>query len=146
MQSLINNPMHGLPSAVDHQKVGYYGNAESYNDGYFWDELLEYRVRCRALPNDEEEELLYCFKDYQSAFTFYKKTPTTQELNALILQKEHITRLNRNAFKHIDTPRMVEWPAHFLMRPQGSTAFIITFLRLTTPQEKRMFLQQFVAN
>lgn len=136
--------MHTLPDAIDSQKVGYYGHADSYNDGYFWDELLEYRVRCRALPTDEEEELLYCFRDYPSAFEFYKKTPTAQELNALVLQKESITRLNRNEFKHITTPRTAEWPAHFLMRPQGSASFIAKFLTLSTPQQKKEFLSQFV--
>jgi putative acetyltransferase len=60
------------PAAKNKSKVGSYSALVFSGGGYFYDEVLEYRVWVR--PSDGEEVHFYSYADYKTALDCSKET------------------------------------------------------------------------
>jgi len=99
------------PPAVNLGKVGSYGDYSSSGGGYFYDEVLEYRV---WVHQDGEDDYCRCFPAYAEALQFSDETPGAEEPLVLILQKEHVNKLENGTFEHITEERITEWRVDWL--------------------------------
>jgi hypothetical protein len=106
------------PVACDAQMVGEYPILVADGAGYFYDDVLEYRVWC--YPHDGAEDLadgddyFYAFETFEEAEDFRMKTKGAQGVLALIKQYEWIDEYKPGQFKHEKGKRIAEWNAELL--------------------------------
>ena len=83
-----------FPDAIDPDMVGEYPALAKSGAGYFFDQVLEYRVWChpeRGAPDKNEgEDYYYAFVSYVEPLEFSKSTDGTEEPLVLIRQLEWI--------------------------------------------------------
>ncbi|HSX43438.1 MAG TPA: hypothetical protein VLF59_05120 [Candidatus Saccharimonadales bacterium] len=88
------------PDAVDAQKVGTYP-AETYSGGgYFYDEVLEYRV----WKKENGKSLYYAFAKYKDAAKFAKQNGGAEAPVVLVRQNSYVDD-SGGKFKQIPGPR-----------------------------------------
>jgi hypothetical protein len=114
-----------MPAVLDASLVGTYPALTYAGGGYFWDEVLEYRVWCHAAEGDH----FTAFAIYEDALAFSIQTDGAEGPIALILQKEYIDEPRPGHFVHMRKPRVTEWPIMFLSRPRRTPRTIPDFLR-----------------
>ena len=82
------------PESVDKNKVGEYDASSKSGGGYFYDDVLEYRVWCRpweGAPDEFSGEIYYyAFHTYEEALDFSQTTDGSEKPLVLIRQKEWI--------------------------------------------------------
>lgn len=100
------------PKAIDKDKVGTYPTLTFSGGGYFYDEVLEYRVW--VYPKNEEETYFHPFENYPSALAFSLKTEEAKKPVVLVLQKEYIDEPSEGFFKTIKQERITEWLVDWL--------------------------------
>ena len=106
------------PVAYDSSLVGTYPTVVSAGAGYFYDDVLEYRVWC--YPDDGAEDLAkgddyyFVFETFEEADEFQKNTNGAQKPLALIRQYEWIDEVEPGIFKHEKGERIAEWGAELL--------------------------------
>ena len=106
------------PVAYDSSLVGTYPTVVSAGAGYFYDDVLEYRVWC--YPDDGAEDLAkgddyyFVFETFEGADEFQKNTNGAQKPLALIRQYEWIDEVEPGIFKHEKGERIAEWSAELL--------------------------------
>jgi len=113
------------PSVVNSAKVGKYKTQCYSGGGYFYDELLEYRVWHHPYDGGDE---LYCFPNYLLATMFSEKNKnaghSTEEPIALVLQREWVDHPSENEYVAKKGERITEWKPEWLeknKRPVGLT-------------------------
>lgn len=106
-----NNLIKELPLAVDPTNVGTYPARTASGGGYFYDEVLEYRV---WVYSEEDGEYHRAFVDYKSALAFTIRTEGAKEPNVLILQKEYVDEPEDGVFIKRTTQRIAEWRVEWL--------------------------------
>jgi len=121
------------PTAVDPKRVGKYPALAGAGGGYLWDEVLEYRVWCKAAG---ESDHYYAFATYPKALAFSRRTKGVDEPLALILQREYITEPKPGQFIHIKEARNTEWPVGFLSRPKRKANTIPDFFAPDAPSNR----------
>ena len=99
------------PKAINKEEVGKYPALVKSGGGYFYDEVLEYRVWIYS-PNEEDH--FYPFEDFESAKDFELKTKYAQEPLVLILQKEYIDEPEKGNLLKIKEERITEWQVEWL--------------------------------
>jgi hypothetical protein len=86
--------VNSYPKAVDSDKVGEYPALAKSGAGYFYDDVLEYRVWChpeRGAPDEfEGEDYYYAFETYEEARAFSEATEGSETPLVLIRQFEWI--------------------------------------------------------
>lgn len=111
-----------FPIAVDPAKVGWYSALAKSGGGYFYDEVLEYRVWIH--PRDGGLELqggdvYFCaFPSYEEALEFSREAPGAEEPFVLVRQNEHVNEPEPGKFTHVMGERITEWQVAWL---EGST-------------------------
>jgi len=100
------------PTAINPGKVGSYSEYTSSGGGYFFDEVLEYRVWVHQGGN--EEDYCRCFPTYGEALQFSDETPGSEAPLVLVLQKEHVNKKENGEFEHITEERITEWLVEWL--------------------------------
>ncbi len=106
------------PEATDPDMVGEYPATVAAGAGYFYDEVLEYRVWC--YPHEGAEDLCdgddyyYVFTTFDEAEACRKETKGAQAPFALIRQFEWIDEYEPGKFRHEVGQRIAEWAAELL--------------------------------
>ncbi len=98
------------PVAVDPTKVGSYNAHTCSGGGYFYDEVLEYRVWVHASEGDNYE----AFPSYEKALKFSHETQGAEEPLVLVLQREHVNQREDGTYEHITGDRITEWRVEWL--------------------------------
>lgn len=128
------------PDVLDPNLVGSYPALAKAGGGYVWDAVLEYRVWChpeRGAPDlMEGEDYFYSFETYAEARDFAAQTEGTEDVLALVLQKEYINEPADGDYRHMKEERVTEWPVEFLRRPQRIAQTIPDFLSPEAPANR----------
>ncbi len=117
-QSIINDMTFKYPDAVDSSKVGTYPTLVKSGAGYFYDEVLEYRVWVHPELGGEDkydgDDYFYSFPTYEEALNFTQNNKGTEWPLVLVLQNEHINEPSPGVFEHITEDRIAEWKPAWL--------------------------------
>lgn len=123
------------PPAVEPKNVGTYPALVKSGGGYFYDEVLEYRVWChpeRGAPDEEEgSDYFYAFATYEEAHAFRESTPGTEPPLVLVRQLEHLNEPTAGVFVHLKSERLTEWQPDWLAGSKRTAASIPDFLART---------------
>ncbi len=121
------------PIAYKPKKVGKYPAFVKSGGGYFFDEVLEYRVWIHPEAGGEDlcdgDDYFYSFVTYEEALEFSKKTKGVEEPLVLILQREHVDEPEPNKFIHIKGKRIAEWQVQWLENSKRNKDSIPNFLK-----------------
>jgi hypothetical protein len=112
------------PDAVDRSKVGKYDALTKSGGGYFYDEVLEYRVWVHPGGDDYYE----AFCTYEEARRFSARTARAEEPLVLILQREWIDEPSEGKFIHKQGERITEWQVQWLSGSKRESSSIAKFL------------------
>jgi hypothetical protein len=124
--------VNSYPKAVDSDKVGEYPALAKSGAGYFYDDVLEYRVWChpeRGAPDEfEGEDYYYAFETYEEARAFSEATEGSETPLVLIRQFEWINEPVPGAYIHEKGERIAEWQVQWLAggkrEPDSISAFL----------------------
>jgi hypothetical protein len=87
-------PRSAYPTAVDPARVGTYDPLSSSGAGYFYDDVLEYRVWVHpdkdGLPLNGDKDYFFAFAQYEPAAVFAGRTRGSEDPIVLIRQREWI--------------------------------------------------------
>jgi hypothetical protein len=121
------------PAAVDPDKVGAYPALAKSGGGYFYDQVLEYRVWChpeRGAPDEcDGEDYYYAFRSFSEASDFSNSTAGTEEPLVLIRQIEWINEPEKGVFLHERGERIAEWRVEWLNRGPRKPGDIEAFIQ-----------------
>jgi hypothetical protein len=124
--------MSQFPTAINPEMVGEYDWFCHSGGGYFYDEVLEYRVWCHPQwgAPDEFDGDDYCnaFETYEDALAFSESTTGAEKPLVLIRQYETIDEPTPNAFVHVKELRVTEWQVEWLECSKREADSIIQFL------------------
>lgn len=107
------------PIAIDPSMVGWYDPLSKSGGGYFYDEVLEYRVWVHPHaggPELQEGDDYFCaFPSYEEALAFSDEMPGAEEPLALVLQREYVNEPEPRLFEHVVADRVTEWQVEWLL-------------------------------
>ena len=110
--------MSKYPKAIDSDLVGKYPALVKAGAGYFFDEVLEYRVwfrtESKALDDQNGDDYYYSFETYEDALQFSKEHPGSEEPLVLIRQLEWINEPKAGKYIHMKGKRITEWMPEWL--------------------------------
>ena len=125
------------PDAIDPKLVGEYPALAKAGGGYFFDEVLEYRVWCHpgpGVPDGEDgSDYYYAFSTYGEALEFSTSEPRAEEPLVLIRQFEWIDEPSEGLLIHERGERIAEWRAEWLDRGPRASGAIEAFIRARSP-------------
>lgn len=124
--------MSKYPLAIDVQKIGEYPALCKSGGGYFFDEVLEYRVWCHpgkgAKDQFDGDDYFFAFPSYEDAWTFSQKTKGAEEPLVLVRQLEWINEPESGTFEHCKGERITEWLPRWLDRGARKVGDIEKFI------------------
>lgn len=107
-----------FPTAVNPSRVGSYSPDTKSGAGYFYDDVLEYRVWLHpengAVPLNGTNDYFAAFAQFESAEEFSKKTPGAETPLVLVRQREWIDEPSRGHFVPEKGDRITEWQVVWL--------------------------------
>jgi hypothetical protein len=113
------------PKAVDIKRVGKYSTLAHSGGGYFYDDVLEYRVWIHP----EGKEVYYrAFSTFEEALQFSESTTNAEKPVVLVSQEEYIDEATSGQFAHVKKPRIAEWQPDWLKNSKGTKKNIPKFL------------------
>jgi hypothetical protein len=108
-----------FPVAMDPKAVGWYEGFAKSGAGYFYDDILEYRVWVHPHaggPELEGSDDYFCpFPSYEEALAFSKEMPGAEKPLVLVLQREHINEPEPGKFEHVVCDRITEWQVEWIL-------------------------------
>lgn len=120
------------PEAVAPELVGEYDASAKSGGGYFFDEVLEYRVWChpeRGAPDEYDgNDYYYAFENYEEALEFSQGTEGAEQPLVLIRQHEWINEPETGQFIHCRGERIAEWRCEWLSRGARQPGEIEAFI------------------
>lgn len=120
------------PSATIPAKVGQYKGPSKSGAGYFYDQVLEYRVWLHpengAEPLAGDQDYFAAFAQYEPALKFSKTRPGAEPLLALIRQIESINEPTPGVFEWTKEERITEWKVEWLIGHHRESDSIPKFL------------------
>lgn len=121
------------PIAVNSKKVGSYPALTKSGGGYFWDEVLVYRVwlhpELGAKKLYGNDDYFYSFPTYESALNFKDNNKGSEDPLVLILQKEWIDEPQPKEYIHKKGKRITEWQVVWLKGSKREKDSIISFIK-----------------
>lgn len=133
-------PPSAYPIAVDPNRVGTYPPDTKSGAGYFYDEVLEYRVWLHpdrgAAPLNGDEDYFVAFAQYERAEGFSKSTNGAEEPIVLVRQLEWIDEPIPGQFHAEKTERITEWRVKWLAGGKRGPETINNFLAHPKPAPK----------
>ena len=106
------------PIAVDPAQVGRYSAKAKSGAGYFYDDVLEYRVWLhpkRGAPRKNGNSVyFFAFAQYEKALAFSRQSKGAEEPLVLIRQLKHINEPEPGVFEVIEGERIAEWRVEWL--------------------------------
>ncbi len=98
--------------------VGKYPALAKSGGGYFYDEVLEYRVWCHpeqgAVDEFDGDDYFYVFKTYEEALKFSESRQGAEQPLVLLRQLEHINEPEEGIFEQVKEERITEWQVQWL--------------------------------
>lgn len=111
-------PQSQYPVAIQAIKVGEYPAEAAVGGGYFYDDVLEYRVWIHPERGGEDlydgDDYFYFFRTYEEALAYSKETKGAEGPLVLVRQKEWISEPKPNQFIHMKEVRLTEWKIEWL--------------------------------
>ena len=124
--------MSKYPIAIDENKVGEYPAHTKSGGGYFYDDILEYRVWCRpweGAPDEFDGEIYYYpFAKYEDALKFSEETKGTEVPLVLVRQNEWINEPEAGKYIPEKGERLTEWLVEWLEGSKRAEHSITKFL------------------
>jgi hypothetical protein len=121
------------PLAADPSRVGSYPPDTKSGAGYFYDEVLEYRVWLHpekgAEPLNGTKDYYVAFAQYEAANAFSKQTPGAEAPLALVRQLEWIDEPERGHFVPEKGERITEWQVRWLRNSRRTHESIKEFMK-----------------
>jgi putative acetyltransferase len=114
------------PIAVDARRVGSYPALTKSGAGYFYDDVLEYRVWIN--PPEGGDDYYKPFARFEDAAEFFQKTLGAEEPLVLILQRQWIDEPQPGVFVVHSEERITEWRVEWLANSKRSSGSIERFL------------------
>lgn len=100
------------PTSVDPGRVGSYPALTKSGAGYFYDDVLEYRVWIH--PKGGGDDCYRAFASYELALQFSKATAGAEEPLVLVRQKRWINEPEKGKFEVRSDERITEWQTRWL--------------------------------
>lgn len=124
------------PLAMDKAKVGKYAAETKSGAGYFYDDVLEYRVwfcpERGAKPVNGKDDYYVAFAEYEKAEKLSKASRGAEEPLVLVRQYEWIDEPEPGHYRAEKGNRITEWQVEWLegsKRTPGCTKDFLNFLR-----------------
>lgn len=117
-----------FPKSVNPEMVGKYPLQVYSGGGYFYDEVLEYRVWTK----EDCQTVCYSFNTYDDAYIFYKKNRIKLKASkplVLVKQNSYIDEQENGQYAHIKCERITEWQPNWLIGNQNTDIQIPNFMR-----------------
>ncbi len=106
------------PIAIDPAKVGRYPALVKSGAGYFYDQVLEYRVwlhpKDGAKKNNGNNVYYRAFAQYENALLFSKQSKGAEEPLVLIRQLKYINEPKPGVYEVREEDRVTEWQVQWL--------------------------------
>ena len=122
-----------FPLAIDIEKVGKYPARVGSGAGYFYDEVLEYRVWIHPERGGEDlydgNDYFKAFSTFEEALEFSENTKGAENPLVLVLQKEWINEPEFGVFIHKKGDRLTEWQVEWLKDHKRGKNSISNFLK-----------------
>ncbi|ADW71594.1 hypothetical protein [Granulicella tundricola] len=122
-----------FPVAVDPNLVGTYPVEPASGGGYFYDDVLEYRVWLNpnngAEPLNGRNDYFVAFAQYEAAAAFSRKASGASPPFALVRQLEWIEEPNHGEFVPQKTERITEWQLDWLKTQKRTAKSIDQFMK-----------------
>ena len=120
------------PIASDLKKVGLYPPAVKSGGGYFYDDVLEYRVWLHpergAEKKNGNDDYFVAFAQYEKALAFSKRAKGAEQPLVLIRQLVHINEPKPGVFVVVKGERITEWQVQWLDGSKRAPGAIEKFL------------------
>ena len=100
------------PPAIDPSKVGSYPALTKSGAGYFYDDVLEYRVWIH--PKGGGDVYYRAFASYEPALKFSKSTAGAEEPLVLVRQAKWVNEPEPGSFEPRSDERITEWQTIWL--------------------------------
>jgi hypothetical protein len=113
------------PTAVDINKVGTYPAFTKSGAGYFYDEVLEYRV---WINPPEGDDYYKAFATYEEGLAYSKSTLGAEDPLVLIRQREWIDEPQPGNYLRKNEEQLTEWKVEWLAGSKRSPEAIDRFL------------------
>jgi putative acetyltransferase len=121
------------PIAVNTAKVGTYPALVKSGAGYFYDDVLEYRVWLHPEKGAERktggDDYFVSFAQFERALDFSKKTAGAEEPLVLIRQLKHINEPSPGVFEIVEGERIAEWQVPWLVGTKRTPGALERFLQ-----------------
>jgi hypothetical protein len=121
------------PIAVDPNMVGKYPPDTKSGAGYFYDDVLEYRVWVHpdkgGKPLNGDRDYFIAFAQYEPAEEYSKITPGAEIPLALVRQFEWVDEPNHGQFIPKKGERITEWQVVWLKGSKRTATSIQEFLK-----------------
>jgi hypothetical protein len=125
------------PAATNLFEVGKYSAATKSGAGYFYDDVLEYRVwMCPhrgAQDVDDGNDYFRAFAEFERAAEFSKKMPGAEKPLVLIRQREWIDEPETGKYIPKKGERITEWQVEWLQGAKRGPNSISEFLKHPRP-------------
>jgi len=132
--------MNEYPKVIDPDLVGEYPAMAKAGGGYFFDEVLEYRVWfCVAdgSPDTADgDDYYYAFGSHEEALDFSRAHDGAGEPLALIRQREWVNEPKPGHFVHVKGERIAEWKTEWLSRGARQPGAIESFIAARSADQK----------
>jgi hypothetical protein len=128
------------PLAIDPSAVGRFSGETKSGAGYFYDEVLEYRVwlhpKQGAEPLAGGSAYFAAFAQFENALTFSRANAGAEQPLVLIRQREWVNEPKPGQFVHEKGERITEWKAEWLSGSKRTPGSIDQFLANPRPQRE----------
>lgn len=122
------------PHAIDNAKVGKYSAETKSGAGYFYDDVLEYRVwfcpERGANPLNGKDDYYVAFAEYERAEELSKASKGAEEPLVLVRQYEWINEPEPGHYQAEKGNRITEWQVEWLEGSKRTTNSTKDFLKL----------------
>ncbi len=115
------------PVAVDPSLVGSYSALSKSGGGYFYDDVLEYRVWIH--PKGGGDDHYRAFASFEPALQFSKSTPGAEEPLVLVRQLKWVNEPKTGQFEPRSDTRITEWQIAWLSGHKRAEDSIARFLQ-----------------
>lgn len=119
------------PTAVDPKRVGTYPSETKSGAGYFYDDVLEYRVW--FYPEGGGDDKYAAFSQYEPAESFSKSTKGAEEPLVLVRQGEWIDEPKPGQYIPRGGERLTEWDVRWLAGSKRADDSITEFMKHPRP-------------
>ncbi|MBK1884623.1 GCN5 family acetyltransferase [Luteolibacter pohnpeiensis] len=118
--------------AVDPALVGSYPSKTHSGAGYFYDDVLEYRVWIDPQSGGERlnagSDYFKAFATYEEALKYSQSTKGAESPLVLVRQLEHVNEPKKGIFEHVKGERLTEWQVEWLAESKRGPNSIPDFL------------------